>query len=90
MYRSQDKGETGKSVVIFFFKKRLLHPRLGPRGPPPGAQVVRVLLLVDLDGGERGLVAHGFDGGGGEGEQREELGARGADGGVEGDVLRGC
>ena len=45
---------------------------------------------MDLDGGERGLVAHGFDGGGGEGEQGEEFGARGADGGVEGDALRRC
>ena len=43
---------------------------------------------MDLDGGERGLVAHGLYGRGGEGEQGEEFGGRGAGGGVEGDVLR--
>jgi hypothetical protein len=45
---------------------------------------------VDLDGGEWGLVAHGFYGGRGEGEEGEEFGAGGADGGVEGDALSQC
>lgn len=65
----------------------LLYPRFWSRGLPAAAQVIRVLLLVNLDRGQRRLFAHRLDRGRGEGDQRQELSASGADGGVEGDVL---
>jgi len=75
MYRNQN-------VVLM-----LLYPRLWSSGLPAAAQMIRVLLLVDLDRGERRLFAHRLDRGRGEGNQRQELSASGADGGVEGDIL---
>lgn len=81
-------------VCVYMYRKRsvalmLLYPRLGPRGPPPVAQVVRVFLLVDLDGGEFGLFAHRLDCGRSEGDEGQQLGEGGADGCVVGNVLYG-
>lgn len=75
MYRKQN-------VILM-----LLYPGLWSSGLPAAAQVIRVLLLVDLDRGKWRLFAHRLDGGRGEGDERQELSGSGADGGVEGDVL---
>ena len=55
-----------------------------------GAGADRVLLVADCEGGLRGLVLGGADGGHGEGDEGEGFGGGGAESGVEGDALEWC